>query len=74
MAANGKITRTPEWEALEAHRGKMEGVELRDLFAEDPDRGETMMLEAGDLYLDYSKNLATRETFELLVGLAERSG
>jgi glucose-6-phosphate isomerase len=73
MSANG-ITRTPEWEALEAHRGKMEGVHLRDLFAEDPGRGETMTLEAGDLYLDYSKNLATRQTMELLVGLAERSG
>ena len=74
MAANGRITRTPEWEALEAHRGKMEGVNLRDLFADDPDRGETLTLQAGDLYLDYSKNLATRETLELLVDLAERSG
>jgi glucose-6-phosphate isomerase len=74
MSASSRITRTPEWEALEAHRGKMEGVHLRDLFAEDPDRGQTMTLEAGDLYLDYSKNLATRETMELLVGLAERSG
>ncbi len=74
MAANGRITRTAEWEALEAHRGKMEGVHLRDLFAEDPDRGERLTLQAGDLYLDYSKNLATRETLELLVGLAERSG
>ncbi|HET7869122.1 MAG TPA: glucose-6-phosphate isomerase, partial [Actinomycetota bacterium] len=74
MAAHGRITRTPEWEALEAHRGKMEGVHLRDLFAEDPDRGETLTLEAGDLYLDYSKNLATRETMELLVGLAGSSG
>jgi len=74
MAANERSTRTPEWEALEAHRGKMEGVHLRDLFAEDPDRGERLTLEAGDLYLDYSKNLVTRETLELLVGLAERSG
>jgi glucose-6-phosphate isomerase len=74
MPASSRITRTPEWEALEAHRGKMEGVHLRDLFAEDPDRGENMTLEAGDLYLDYSKNLATRETMDLLVGLAERSG
>jgi glucose-6-phosphate isomerase len=74
MAANKRITRTPEWKALEAHRGKMEGVNLRDLFADDPDRGETLTLQAGDLYLDYSKNLATRETLELLVDLAERSG
>jgi len=69
-----KITSTPEWEALEAHRGKMEGVHLRDLFAEDPARGEAMTLGAGDLYLDYSKNLVTRETLGLLVALAERAG
>ena len=74
MAANGRITQTPEWENLESHRGKMEGVHLRELFAEDPGRGESLTLEAGDLYLDYSKNLVTRETLELLVGLAERSG
>ena len=74
MAANPSITRTPEWEALETHRGKLEGVHLRDLFAEDPARGEAMTLEAGDLYLDYSKNIATPETLDLLVALAERSG
>ncbi len=73
MAANRRITRTPEWESLESHRGKMEGVHLRELFAEDPGRGESLTLAAGDLYLDYSKNLVTRETLELLVGLAERS-
>jgi len=69
-----KITSTPEWEALDAHRGKMEGVHLRDLFAEDTARGEAMALEAGDLYLDYSKNLVTRETLGMLVALAERAG
>ena len=69
-----KNTQAPEWEALEAHRGKMEGVHLRDLFAEDPARGEAMTLGAGDLYLDYSKNLVTGETLDLLVALAERAG
>lgn len=68
------IARTPEWEALETHRATMDGVHLRDLFAEDPARGETMTIEAGDLYLDYSKNLVTRETIDLLVALAERAG
>jgi len=69
-----RITSTSEWEALEAHRGKMEGVHLRELFAEDTGRGEAMALEAGDLYLDYSKDLVTRETLGLLVALAERAG
>ncbi|MGH2528744.1 MAG: glucose-6-phosphate isomerase [Actinomycetota bacterium] len=69
-----RITSTSEGEALEAHRGKMEGVHLRELFAEDTGRGEAMALEAGDLYLDYSKNLVTGETLGLLVALAERAG
>ncbi|MEW6059420.1 MAG: glucose-6-phosphate isomerase [Actinomycetota bacterium] len=67
------ISDTPEWKALEAHRQKLARVHLRDLFAEDPGRGESMALEAGDLYLDYSKNLVTSETIDLLVALAERA-
>ncbi len=69
-----RITRTPEWETLETHRGKLEGVHLRDLFAEDPGRGEALTLETGDLYLDYSKNLVTRQTLDMLAALAERAG
>ncbi len=69
-----RITQTPEWEALERHREKIRGVHLRDLFAEDPGRGEALTLEAGDLYLDFSKNLVTRETLDLLAALAERAG
>ncbi len=69
-----RITRTPEWGTLETHRGKLEGVHLRDLFAEDPGRGEALTLETGDLYLDYSKNLVTRQTLDMLAALAERAG
>jgi glucose-6-phosphate isomerase len=68
------ITRTSEWRALEAHRDKLAGVHLRNLFADDPGRGTSMALEAGDLYVDYSKNLVTAETIDLLVALAERAG
>jgi glucose-6-phosphate isomerase len=69
-----KIVATPEWEALEAHRSKLEGVHLRDLFAEDAARGDRLTVEAGDLFLDYSKQLVTEETIGLLVALAERAG
>src|SRR6266852_2326957 len=69
-----KIDATDEWKALEAHRRELEDVYLRQLFAEQPDRGEVMTLEAEDLYLDYSKHLATARTLELLVALAERAG
>jgi glucose-6-phosphate isomerase len=47
---------------------------LRDFFAEDPERGESMTAEAVGLFLDYSKNRITRKTLKLLVRLAEESG
>jgi len=69
-----RIDQTPEWGALQRHHRELDGVHLRDLFAADQDRGERMTEEAGDLYLDWSKNLVTDETVRLLVALAERAG
>jgi glucose-6-phosphate isomerase len=67
-------TELPAWKALEEHRRKLEGQTLRGLFAADPRRGERFAVEAGGLYLDYSKNLVTDETLGLLRSLAEQSG
>ncbi len=69
-----KVWETPEWRALAEHAATVRPTGLRALFAADPGRGERMALEAGDLYLDYSKNLVTDETMRLLVALAERAG
>jgi len=69
-----RITETAEWKALERHHAEVGDVHLRELFARDPRRGETMTLEAGALYLDYSKNRITAETVRLLLALAERAG
>jgi len=68
------ITETPEWAALAAHHRTLADAHLRALFADDPGRGEAMTVEAGDLYLDYSKNRLTSETVSLLCALAERAG
>src|SRR3954464_6202832 len=68
------ISETPEWRALAEHHERVKDTHLRTLFADDPDRGTTLALRAGDLYLDYSKNRLTRETIDLLVALAERAG
>ena len=65
---------TAAWKALEAHYLKVRGLHLRDLFADDPKRGERMTLEAAGLFLDYSKNRITDETLKLLLQLAEESG
>jgi glucose-6-phosphate isomerase len=68
------IDQTPEWQALARHHQTIGDTHLRELFAADPGRGETMTCEAGDLYLDWSKQRVTGETIGLLVALAERAG
>ena len=62
------------FQALEAHRDIIAGRHLRELFAEDPGRGEELTAQAAGLYLDYSKNRVTAETIRLLVELAQESG
>ncbi|MBV8933051.1 MAG: glucose-6-phosphate isomerase [Kutzneria sp.] len=67
------ITTTPEWAALAGHRADVDRTHLRELFAADPARGTELAARAGDLYLDYSKNLVTRDTLPLLFALARRA-
>ncbi len=62
------------WQALQRHYDEIAGRHLRDLFAEDPGRGERLTAEAAGIFLDYSKNRVTDETMRLLVELAEESG
>src|SRR5467141_1762369 len=66
--------RRQAWKALESHYKKVSTLHLRQLFAEDPTRGERMAVEAVGLYLDYSKDRITDETLKLLLQLAEESG
>jgi glucose-6-phosphate isomerase len=67
---SGWVTEWPEWKALERHHAEIRDTHLRDLFASDPDRGTRLAVEAGSLYLDYSKNRLTDETIKLLIDLA----
>ena len=62
------------WQALQAHYQQISKVHLRQLFAEDHQRGEKMALETEGLYFDYSKNRITGETLALLLQLAAESG
>jgi len=64
----------PAWGALEAHHAELAPRHLRDLFADDPGRGDRLHVEAAGLYLDYSKHRVTDDTLALLVQLAEESG
>ena len=62
------------WQALRHHHDQIADTTLRELFAEDPDRGRDLTLTVGDLYIDYSKHRVTRETLALLVDLARTAG
>ena len=67
------LRQRPAWKALEQHHSEIGGRHLRDLFADDPGRGERLAAEAVGLYLDYSKNRVTDETLALLIQLAQES-
>jgi glucose-6-phosphate isomerase len=62
------------WSALASHYKKVSELHLRQLFADDPKRGERLKAEAVGLYFDYSKNRVTAETLKLLLQLAEEAG
>ncbi len=72
--AKRRARKRSAWKALATHYKETSKIQLRELFAEDPKRGERMTLQAAGLYLDYSKNRVTDETLKLLLELATKSG
>lgn len=63
-------TQTIAWKKLQSHFETMKNVRMQDLFANEPTRAEKMHLEWNDFLVDYSKNIATKETLDLLLELA----
>ncbi|MEU3713867.1 glucose-6-phosphate isomerase [Streptomyces catenulae] len=76
MNAEGRsrLDQMPEWTALGAHRARLGDPQLRDLFAQEPERAGRYTLRVGDLHIDYSKHLITDETLLLLRELAAATG
>ncbi|HXU55747.1 MAG TPA: glucose-6-phosphate isomerase [Casimicrobiaceae bacterium] len=68
------LTDRPAWKALAVHWRALQHRHLRQLFADDPRRGERFAAEGAGIYLDYSKNRISDETIRLLVDLAEACG
>jgi glucose-6-phosphate isomerase len=62
------------WNDLQTHHKEIAAKHLRELFAQDPKRGERLTLEAAGIYLDYSKNRIDDRTIELLLALANACG
>ncbi|MBV9546959.1 MAG: glucose-6-phosphate isomerase [Chloroflexi bacterium] len=67
------LTQRSAWQALSSHYHDIQPIHLRQLFADDPDRGTRFVAEGAGLYLDYSKHRITRETLALLLQLANES-
>ena len=68
--ATPPLRQTDAWRALAAHFEGIRDVHLRELFADDPARGERLTLDAEGIHLDYSKHRITDETLRLLLQLA----
>lgn len=66
------LTHSAPWQALQAHQREIATLHLRDLFAQDSARFTRYSLQAGPLFLDYSKNLITDQTLTLLMALARQ--
>ncbi len=67
-------TSTPAWQALQQHKQLFENVHMKNLFFNDAERFSKFSLQFGDLLFDYSKNIITENTVELLIQLADECG
>lgn len=61
------------WKDLEHHAARMQKMHMRDLFDADARRFERFSMQVGELFLDYSKNMASEETMDRLMALARAS-
>jgi glucose-6-phosphate isomerase len=68
------IESTSAWQALQKHQQELSDTRISDLFKEDSSRFENFSLQAPELFFDYSKQLITSETLELLLELARQAG
>jgi len=68
---NISLTERPEWKDLREHYKEVRELTMRELFRGDSSRADRFSMEAGDLFLDYSKNRVTEETMNLLLALPD---
>lgn len=73
MLENINPAKTDAWQRLRAHFTVMKKAPMRRLFEQDPLRFEKFSLRFEDLLLDYSKNIITDETMQLLCSLARET-
>ena len=64
-------TQAKAWKALDEHLRALENSQIKDLFKREQDRASNFTIQWNDFYIDYSKNLITKETQNLLLQLAQ---
>jgi glucose-6-phosphate isomerase len=67
------LTETKVWKELNSHYNEMKSVKMIDLFQSDKERFKKFSTEFEDIFFDYSKNIITEKTLELLIKLAEQT-
>ncbi len=67
-------TETSAWKKLEMHYNEMQKASMQELFQLDATRTEKFNLKWNDFLIDYSKNIITQETLQLLLELADEVG
>ena len=64
------VNKTKAWKKLEHHYKHFRKLQMKDLFAVDPDRAKKFSVNFDAMYLDYSKNRINDRTMKLLLNLA----
>lgn len=66
-------SQTDAWRNIQLHFETMKNVQMQELFAKDGNRAEKMHIQWNDFLVDYSKNIITQETLNLLLELAHQT-
>ncbi len=64
-------TQTSAWQQLSVHHQVMKTTKMKDLFASNPERFDQFSIRIPNFLFDYSKNIITTKTLDLLFQLAE---
>ena len=64
-------THTNAWKKLDNHFAQMKNASMKEMFANDLPRAEKFNIQWNDFLIDYSKNIISQETLDLLQELAK---
>ncbi|HEY3429508.1 MAG TPA: glucose-6-phosphate isomerase [Cyclobacteriaceae bacterium] len=64
-------TETSSWQKLEMNFLSLQATHMRELFTEDAQRFQKFHVAFEDILVDYSKNIITEDTRQLLIALAQ---